>query len=328
MNPIIEADLISIIIPSYNREHIILRAVKSILNQTYQNIELIIVDDCSTDKTTLLIREIMKKDSRVQLLVNEKNRGPNYTRNSGIRHSKGKYISLLDSDDEWVPNTVEILWNKIRTTGPKVGAVYPGIRVISKNNIRDMYPKFKGNIFKDLLMRGTIGSYPLIKREVFKKTGLFDENDILRVGGHQDYEMWVRIALYYEFDCVNEILLHYHSQVDSITYSSLIKHPFRKIKSYFYIWKKYKEYIQNDTDIYLFYCYKIFELLCTANNKKWAKKIIFIALKRKFIKIRTYYHLIYYLNKFYSPFDLLNRIHKIASQIKVWIERFTFKYSG
>lgn len=322
-----ENDLISIIVPSFNREHTILRTLNSVINQTYTNLEIIVVDDCSTDKTVPLIRSLMKNEPRLQLLINPENKGANYTRNRGIKHTKGKYISFLDSDDEWYPETIEILWKKIKNPSEKVGLVYPGLIFITNRYQRKIFPKFRGNVFRDLMTKGTIGSYPLIKREVFTKSGLFDESEALRKGGNQEYELWIRISQYYEFECVNKILLKHYFQSDSITFKSTIKRPITKIKSFLYIWNKYKQYFREDTDAYIFFCYKIFELLKEGTQKKLAKKIIFMALKTNILKLRTYYHLIFYLHDFHFPVDILTRVRALASQLKEWFEGFKFHFS-
>ena len=317
--------LISVIIPSYNREHTILRALKSVINQTYSNIEIIVVDDCSKDNTVPIIHSLMDEEPRLQLLINPENKGPNYTRNRGIKQAKGKYLSFLDSDDEWYPETIEILWKKIKNTSKKIGLVYPGMNFITPRYQRKVYPKYRGNVFRDLITKGTIGTYPLFKREIFSKTGLFDESEVLRIGGAQDYEMWIRISLYYEFEHVNKILLKHYFESDSITFKSAIKKPLTKIKTYFYIWNKFENKISKDLDVYVFFCYKIFELFCMSQQKEWARKIIFMALKSNMMKLRTYYHLFSYLHDFYSPIDLFSKVHELASQLKEWYERFIFR---
>ena len=327
MSQMHENDLISIIVPSFNREHTILRTLNSVINQTYTNIEIIVVDDCSTDNTVLLIKSLMKEEPRLELLINLENKGANFSRNRGVKHATGKYISFLDSDDEWYPETIEILWKKIKNTSDRVGLVYPGLNVITNKNQRKIFPKYRGNVFRDLMTKGTIGSYPLIKREVFTKAGLFDESDALRKGGNQEYELWIRISQYYEFECVNKILLKHYFQSDSITFKSTIKRPITKIKSYLYIWNKYKQYFREDTDAYMFFCYKIFELLKDGNQKKIAKKIIFMALKTNMLKLRTYFHLFFYIHNFYSPVDILSRVYELASQLKEWYEGFKFHFS-
>jgi len=320
-----ENDLISVIIPSYNRELTILRALKSVINQTYSNIEIIVVDDCSIDNSVPIIKSLMDKEPRIQLLINSENKGPNYTRNRGIKQAQGKYISFLDTDDEWYLETLEILWKKIKNTSDKIGLVYYGTFLITNRLQRNIYPKYRGKVFRKLMTKGTIGGYPLIKHEVFNKAGLFDESEILRKGGNQDYELWIRISQYYEFECVNKLLLKGYYLSDGITFKSVNKQPFTKIRSFLYIWNKYKQYFREDTDVYVFFCYKIYELLEKGKKKKLAKKIIFMALKTNKMKLRTYYHLISYLHNFYSPVDILSKVEDLARQLKEWYERFKFK---
>ena len=79
-----------------------------------------------------------------------------------------------------------------------------------------------------------------------------------------------------------------------------------------------------DPDIYVFFCYKIFELFSMSQQKEWARKIIFMALKTNMKKLRTYYHLIFYLHDFYSPVDMLSKIQELASRLKEWLDRFKF----
>ena len=97
--------LVSIIMPSYNTAEYISDAIKSIQEQTYPNWELIIVDDCSTDKSMEVIRSF--HDPRIKLLSNEKNSGAAISRNYALREAKGKWIAFLDSDDTWVPEKLE-----------------------------------------------------------------------------------------------------------------------------------------------------------------------------------------------------------------------------
>ena len=97
--------LVSIIIPMYNREKTIKMAVESILEQTCQDFELIIVDDCSTDNTDEVVASI--KDERIRYLKNERNSGAAVSRNRALREAKGRWIAFLDSDDLWMPEKLE-----------------------------------------------------------------------------------------------------------------------------------------------------------------------------------------------------------------------------
>lgn len=100
--------LVSIITPSFNSEEFISSTIESVINQSYTKWELIIIDDCSSDKTINLIEESIKKDERIKLFVNEYNSGAGHSRNRGIEMSNGRFIAFLDSDDLWHRNKLEI----------------------------------------------------------------------------------------------------------------------------------------------------------------------------------------------------------------------------
>lgn len=93
--------LVSVIIPTYNREKVLSKSIESVLKQTYENWELIIVDDRSTDNTKELVSSFMRQDERIKYIVNDRKKGPSGARNCGMLHATGKYIAFLDSDDEW-----------------------------------------------------------------------------------------------------------------------------------------------------------------------------------------------------------------------------------
>ena len=99
--------LVSIIIPTYNTEKYIEKCIQSVLEQTYTDYEIIIVDDCSTDNSMDVVARF--KDPRIKVIKNEINRGPSYSRNRGIQLSKGDFIAILDSDDWWTPNRLEVM---------------------------------------------------------------------------------------------------------------------------------------------------------------------------------------------------------------------------
>lgn len=99
--------LVSIIMPAYNCEKLVGTTIESVINQSYRNWELIVVDDCSQDNTYKIIKEYMKKDKRIKLYRLEKNSGPAIARNKAIEKAKGKYLAFLDSDDIWFPDKLQ-----------------------------------------------------------------------------------------------------------------------------------------------------------------------------------------------------------------------------
>ena len=99
--------LISIIMAAYNAEKTIVHAIESVLNQTYPHFELLVVNDCSTDRTVELVKETATQDQRVRLISNQKNSGVSYTRKHGLDEARGSWIAILDSDDAWAPEKLE-----------------------------------------------------------------------------------------------------------------------------------------------------------------------------------------------------------------------------
>ncbi|RYA23177.1 glycosyl transferase [Malaciobacter halophilus] len=103
-----QSDLVSIITPSYKSAKFIAQTIESVLTQTYQNWEMIIVDDCSPDSSNEIIEKYIEKDSRIRLIKLDKNSGASGAKNVGLKNAKGRYISFIDSDDVWEPKKLEI----------------------------------------------------------------------------------------------------------------------------------------------------------------------------------------------------------------------------
>ena len=110
-----ENELVSIIMPSWNTGNFIAESIQSVINQTYKNWELIIVDDCSTDNTDEIVS--FYKDQRIKYLKNEKNSGAAITRNKALREAQGEWIAFLDSDDLWAPEKLEHQINFMKNNG-------------------------------------------------------------------------------------------------------------------------------------------------------------------------------------------------------------------
>ncbi len=125
--------LISVVIPSYNSEDFISDAITSVLNQTYNNIELIIVDDCSTDSTVAIINNFLKKDSRIVFSQLKQNSGAAVARNKAIEIANGDYIAFLDSDDKWLPNKLDIQHKLIEEK--KCAVVYSSYYCMSEQGV-------------------------------------------------------------------------------------------------------------------------------------------------------------------------------------------------
>jgi glycosyltransferase involved in cell wall biosynthesis len=214
---------VSIIVPTYNRGQLIARSVKSVLNQTYRDFELIIVDDASTDNTEEVVSSF--NDKRIRYIRHEENRGEAAARNTGIKAARCNYIAYQDSDDEWFPEKLAKQMELLKDASPEVGVIYTGFW--KTENHRKTYIPFSwvnqknGDIHKELLKGNFIGSpVVLIKKDCFNRVGLFDE----RLCNLVDWEMWLRISKQYHFRCVDEplVIAHYDSANVSDNPDSLI----------------------------------------------------------------------------------------------------------
>ena len=122
--------LISVIVPVYNSEKYLKECINSILHQTYENIEIIIINDGSTDNSLLISQELQKEDKRIKI-INQKNSGVSYSRNKGIQEATGEYIMFVDSDDFIVQNYIELMYKEI--TKNNYDACISGMTFCDKN---------------------------------------------------------------------------------------------------------------------------------------------------------------------------------------------------
>lgn len=202
---------VSVIIPTHNREKYIERAVKSVLRQTYKDYELIVVDDGSTDKTKKIVKKYVKRHPKKVRYIYQDNRGPSAARNTGIRNAQGKYITFLDSDDEYLPKMLKRQISFIKKR-PKCRFLYTWYydtdkkgkikRKRTTKRFRTKEALREGLFFRKLTIRT---STVMIQKKVFKKTGLFNEN----YWYSQDWDMWLRIAKYHRGYCIRKPLAKY-----------------------------------------------------------------------------------------------------------------------
>ncbi len=159
----------SVILPTFNRAYCLEKAIQSVLKQSFEKWELLIVDDGSTDQTFSLVKSIQKKDPRI-LYCYQTNQGPAYARKLGLKHSKGDYIAFLDSDDIFKPNHLETRFQMIQTQ-PQTEFLYGGAEIIGNPYVPDKYNSTKSlHLEKDHL---PIGGTFIIKKESLVKMGGF-----------------------------------------------------------------------------------------------------------------------------------------------------------
>jgi teichuronic acid biosynthesis glycosyltransferase TuaG len=202
---------ISVIIPTWNRSEDTLCAVKSVLNQTYKDFEIIIVDDGSKDQT----EDVFSKfpDKRVRYIQIEHSGLPAKARNMGINNAKGEWIAFLDSDDEWVPEKLAIQVEYCKSH-PDVGLVCSNAEVYQDSEFKKLF--FKDENIHDTLYslflysNFIITSSVLVKRDLLHSIGWFSEDPTLR--GIEDFDLWVKICYDNLFHYLDQPLLKYKDQ--------------------------------------------------------------------------------------------------------------------
>ncbi len=195
-------ELVSVIIPTYNSEKFIKKTVSSALSQTYKELEIIIVDDCSKDNTRAIIEELSNQDNRVRFIFQDKNQGVAVARNIGIKNAKGKYIAFLDSDDIWLSEKIEKQISAIKNGNPFVFCAYDFVD--GEGNHIGNKSKIKTEVsYKDELTKTYISTPTVIYDREF-----FDDPYMpLRRTG-QDYAFWLVLLSKANAYGIDEALVH------------------------------------------------------------------------------------------------------------------------
>jgi glycosyltransferase involved in cell wall biosynthesis len=201
------------------------RTLLSAINQTYRDLEIVVIDDGSSDDTRNIISSYMHKDKRVWLLT-QQNAGVAAARNAGIRASIGRFIAPLDADDLWHPEKIERQVCRLHSVGPKVGLVYCGSVLIDANDYVLRRPvgldsfDFEGKIVPALIWRNFgCASVPLIRREAMLSAGGYDERlRAARAEGCEDKDLYLRLAENWSFARVAATLVGHRVHLDSMSH--------------------------------------------------------------------------------------------------------------
>lgn len=213
--------MISVIIPLYNKEFYIKKTLQCVLDQTFQDFEIVIVNDGSTDQGPELVRTY--SDKRIKL-VNKKNEGVSAARNDGVNNSKYDYLAFLDADDEWLPNHLEVIQSLILKNGDKANVFTTNFaRKYSDEDIKPNRDKNElpngiiDNYFKEALKKAVIHtSCVSISRKAFLNVNGFDE----KISRGEDMELWSKLARRYSVAYSNNTTSYYLiDAINSCSYS-------------------------------------------------------------------------------------------------------------
>ena len=292
--------MVSVVIPTYKRSEMLPRAIKSVLSQTYKNVQVVVVDDNNPDSEyRIRTKEIVHQfdgDLRVKYVLHEKNMNGSVARNTGIRNADGEIVAFLDDDDVWKPEKIQKQLEAFDSE--KIALVYCNYEIynetaskISNPNI----PFIKGNVFDELMRNNFIGStsFPLLRKSVVDDLGGFD----VLLESSQDYDMWIRMARNYYVNYVDEVLVTYYVHGEN----QITKSYKKRISGHERIIEKNINYYKSHTKAY---CETHRKLLCEyAGDGRY-----FDALKlcgKVFLK---------------SPFSILSNIKCSLSIIKLIIK--------
>src|SRR5580700_1196209 len=206
--------LVSIIIPAFNAEGTIRQTLESVSAQTYRAIEVVIIDDGSSDRTTAIVEEFTANDPRFQL-IRQSNAGVGAARNTAISQARGKYIAPLDADDLWMPEKVEKQVACMEEFGDKTGLVYCWSTLINANNqLIDRSPpcRLAGRLRHAIVLANLLGNarVPLFRASALKTVGVYlTRVEQGGVQGCEDWDLALRIAELFPVQVVPEYLVAY-----------------------------------------------------------------------------------------------------------------------
>ena len=206
---------VTVIIPTYNRADFLAEAVDSVLNQTWKDLETLVVDDGSTDRT----RELIARYGKRLKYFYKKNEGPSSARNVGIREALGTYVAFLDSDDVWEPEKLSIQMDFMRKH-PEIKLVCTDSSVIDSRESREgkLKKDLMGNLFSLLYSNSFIRtSTVLMNKACFQEVGYFDE----RYQSAEDYDVWLRVARRYPIAYLNRPLVRYRKHEGNVSHDKI-----------------------------------------------------------------------------------------------------------
>jgi len=263
----------TVIIPLYNKEKYISNAINSILNQTFSDFEVLIVNDCSTDNSIQIATEF--ESEKIRIIQHEKNKGLSATRNTGIKNAKANYVAFLDADDLWKPHFLEKIFyliqnfSEARIFGTNYEEIWEQTTQMPHNNSDSLPKDFVGylNFFKINIKQGIYNHGSVcIHKEVYEKVGYYDENIQLS----QDLDFNIRANYHYKLAYDNSVQMSYFMQTDNqLTRSSLVN---KTIPNY----DSYENWAETNTDLkkYLdFERYVLGKRLKKNNDNRWKKMI-------------------------------------------------------
>ncbi len=217
--------LVSVVIPAYNAQKFVLQAVRSVLDQCYESVEILLVDDGSTDQTT----EIVRQHAPTVHIIRQENAGVAAARNTGLRQARGELICFLDADDGWLPGKlaaqvaymqthpeVGLLYHDWLVWRPDATGCYPALPLLPPENMGEIDNEQSGWIYHRLLLDSLVHtSTAMIRPQVLEDVGLFDTQ--LKLG--EDYDYWLRVSRQWQIHKLKSVYSFYRAVTGSLSNS-------------------------------------------------------------------------------------------------------------
>jgi glycosyltransferase involved in cell wall biosynthesis len=294
----------SIITPVYNREDTISKAITSVLEQTFVDFEMLIIDDGSTDATLEVVQSFF--DNRIKILKTPKNGGAAAARNIGIQAANGNYISFLDSDDFYQPDFLQESFDILEKSSCKIGFMWTGLLWNEKDNIKKEFwkPKFNTSSYITFLNSLHIGTNSgiTIKRKVFEICGYFDEN----LKAAEDTDFFLRITQQFDYTFSSKYLI----TINRDGKDRLSKDFKKNAEAYMVIFPKHRHIIDSSKLLQKKYYYKMMWLSFYLPNKKMATNYFFFLVINRLINLKS---LCIFLIYFFLPLKKASFVHRKIS---------------
>jgi len=236
----IDNPFFSVVIPTHNRSDLLKRAIESVQKQTFENLEIIVVDDHSTDNTSSVVKSF--SDSRIRYMMNSRKKGACGARNTGIYSAKGKWVAFLDDDDIWLSDKLKYQFELAQNINQTTGLICTDYAIFRKDlkNPRIIRNRPSGCVWHKLLYGGIIGclSSVCVRTEVLKEIEGFDE----RFPSNQDQDLYLRVAELSEFAHVPKTLVHIYQ----VRRNRIGQNPTNKLEGYILLRNKYSDLINKN----------------------------------------------------------------------------------
>jgi len=202
--------VVSVIVPTFNRAHLLPRALESILRQDFGDFEVLVIDDGSSDTTPEVVSSYVQADARVISLVQAENSGVSAARNRGLQAARGDLIAFLDSDDEWLPGKLRRQVAYFAHAPAEVGMLYGAVHTLG-TECWTFHPIHRGNIYVVLLEQNVIHgtSGVMLRREVVARVGGFSPMPAI-----EDWDYWIRVARHFLIEFLPDPQIRYYAPLD------------------------------------------------------------------------------------------------------------------